>query len=167
MNFISKGSQLSVLQLKGWFKFKSSMWRIKNQPSNSTSCRDNALHLLALVTTILYWILSSDVVFVFNGLDHIFIRLGPVPPTPPSLPGLHVRTCMGTLPHWEPMWRYSVKITNIQVDIISNVPKLIGEVPSHTKGAWWLMWPCIVTLVPSREKIPYRCGREDQRVKEA
>jgi hypothetical protein len=59
MNFISKGSQLSVLQLKGWFKFKLSMWRIKNQSSNATSCRDNALHLLALVTTVLYWILSK------------------------------------------------------------------------------------------------------------
>ena len=37
------------------------------------------------------------------GLDHIFIQLGPAPPTPPSLPGLHARTCVGTLPHWEPM----------------------------------------------------------------
>ena len=31
------------------------MWRIKNQPSNSTSCGDNALRLLVLVTCILYW----------------------------------------------------------------------------------------------------------------
>ena len=33
-------------------------------------------------------------------LDHIFIRLGPTPPMPPSLPGLPARTCMGT-PRWE------------------------------------------------------------------
>ena len=25
------------------------------------------------------------------------------PPTPPLEPGLLARTCMGTLPHWEPM----------------------------------------------------------------
>ena len=28
---------------------------MKNQPSNSTSCSDNALHLLVLVVGILYW----------------------------------------------------------------------------------------------------------------
>ena len=33
----------------------NTMWRIKNQPSNSTSCSDNALHLLVLVMGILYW----------------------------------------------------------------------------------------------------------------
>ena len=33
----------------------STMWRIKNQPSNSTSCSDNALHLLVLMMGILYW----------------------------------------------------------------------------------------------------------------
>ena len=31
------------------------MWKIKNQPSNSTSCRDSALHLLVLVAGILCW----------------------------------------------------------------------------------------------------------------
>ena len=31
------------------------MCRIKNQPSNSTSCSDNALHLLVLVAGIFYW----------------------------------------------------------------------------------------------------------------
>ena len=36
-------------------------------------------------------------------LDHIFIRLGPVPPTSSSLSGLPARTCVGTLPCWEPM----------------------------------------------------------------
>ena len=34
-------------------------------------------------------------------LDHNFIRMGPAPPTPPSLPGLAVR--MGPLPYWEPV----------------------------------------------------------------
>ena len=33
-------------------------------------------------------------------LDHIFIWLGPAPPTPPSLPGLHARTYVGTPPRW-------------------------------------------------------------------
>ena len=33
----------------------STMWRIKNQPSNSTSCSDNALSLLVLVVGWLYW----------------------------------------------------------------------------------------------------------------
>ena len=36
-------------------------------------------------------------------LDRIFIRLGPASPMPPSLAGLLVRTCMGTLRRWEPM----------------------------------------------------------------
>ena len=33
----------------------NTMWRIKNQPSNSTSCSDNALRLLVLVLGKLYW----------------------------------------------------------------------------------------------------------------
>jgi hypothetical protein len=33
----------------------STMWRIKNQPSNSTSWSDNTLRLLVLVAGILYW----------------------------------------------------------------------------------------------------------------
>ena len=37
------------------------------------------------------------------GLDHIFIWMGPAPPTPPSLPSLHARTCVGTLLRWELM----------------------------------------------------------------
>ena len=51
-------------------------------------------------------------------LDHIFIRLRHAAPTPPSLPGLPARTCMGALLRWEPMslkplssfdmWRNSV-----------------------------------------------------------
>ena len=64
------------------------------------------------------------------GLDHIFIWLGA---TPPSLPGLPARTCVGTLPHWEPMWQYPVKTTNIQVDITFIIPKLNDGVPSHVK----------------------------------
>ena len=47
------------------------------------------------------------------GLDHIFIPLGPTPITPPSLPGLPARTCVGTFPRWESMLKYPVKITNI------------------------------------------------------
>ena len=81
MSFILKGSQISALQLKGWFNSKTSiqeyengntklifnlcmnymvhvsstMWRIKNQSSNSISCSDNALRLLVLVMGILCW----------------------------------------------------------------------------------------------------------------
>ena len=36
-------------------------------------------------------------------LDHIFIRLGPAPPTPLSLTGLLARTYVGTLSCWELM----------------------------------------------------------------
>ena len=81
MSFILKGSQIWAIQLKGSFKTKTSiqeyrnantklilklcmnyvvhvsstMWRIKNQPSNYTTYSDNALHLLVLVTGRLYW----------------------------------------------------------------------------------------------------------------
>ena len=41
--------------------------------------------------------------FALPGLDHIFIRLGPAPPTPSSLRGLPVYTCVGTPHRWEPM----------------------------------------------------------------
>ena len=85
IRFISKGSQMSALQLKGWFESQTSiqeyrkgntkfisnlcmiymvhvfsmMWRRKNQPSNFTSCSDDALRLLCLVTGILYWGLQA------------------------------------------------------------------------------------------------------------
>lgn len=36
-------------------------------------------------------------------LDHIFTKLGSSPPKPPLLPGLRARTCVGTLPRWEPI----------------------------------------------------------------
>ena len=81
MSFVLKGSQIVALQLKGWFKSKmsiqeyrneikkvianlcivymvhvfSTMWCIKNEPSNSTSCIDNVLRLLVLVAGRLYW----------------------------------------------------------------------------------------------------------------
>ena len=67
-------------------------------------------------------------------LDHIFIQLGPTPPTPFSLRSLPARTCVGTPPRWEPMWQYPVKITNIQVDITFIINKLIDGVPSHARG---------------------------------
>ena len=41
----------------------SIMWIIKNQPSNSTSCSDNAIHLLVLVANILYWGLQVTSLF--------------------------------------------------------------------------------------------------------
>ena len=50
---------------------------------------------------------------------------------PPSLPGLPVRTCVGTLLHWEPIWQYPVKITNIQVDITFIISKLFNGVLFH------------------------------------
>ena len=45
----------------------STMWRIKNQPSNFTSCNDNAPHLLVLVTSILYWGLQATSSFSIWG----------------------------------------------------------------------------------------------------
>ena len=77
---------------------------------------------------------------------------------PPSLPGLHIRTCVETLPYWEPMWHYLVEITNIPIDITFIILKLIGKVPSHVKGAWWLKWLGIVTLVSNMEVFPRRSG---------
>ena len=80
MSFVSKACQILALQLTSWFKPKTSiqrivmkyklisnlcmiymvrvfntLWRIKNQPSNFTSCSDNALRLLVLVAGKLYW----------------------------------------------------------------------------------------------------------------
>ena len=81
MSFVLKGSWIFGLQFKGWIKSKTSiqeyrnantklilslcinymihvsstMWRFKNQPSNSTSCSDRALGLVLLVAGILYW----------------------------------------------------------------------------------------------------------------
>ena len=51
-------------------------------------------------------LLSVIKLHLWNGprLDHIFIWLGPAPPTPPLLPSLATCTCMGVLPPWEPMW---------------------------------------------------------------
>ena len=34
----------------------NTMWRVKNQPSNSTSCSDNTLHLLNHVVGKFYWV---------------------------------------------------------------------------------------------------------------
>ena len=61
-------------------------------------------------------------------LDHIFIQLSSVPPTPPSLPGLPARTYVQEL-----MWQYPIK--NIQVDVTFIFLKLIDGVPLHAKGA--------------------------------
>jgi hypothetical protein len=97
-----------------------------------------------------------------SGLNHICVRLGPTPPTAPSLPGLPVHTCVGTLPRWEPMWQNLAKITNIQVDITLIIPKLVDGVSSHAKGAWWLKWSGIVTLVPNKEEFSRMCGQEEQ-----
>jgi hypothetical protein len=41
----------------------STMWRIKNQPSNSISCSDNALRLLVRVAGIL---IERTYIFIFN-----------------------------------------------------------------------------------------------------
>ena len=59
--------------------------------------------------------------------------VGPVLPTPPSLHGCPVRTCMGTLSCWEPMWQYPIKITNIQVDI--------------AQVDWWSSFTCQRSLM--------------------
>ena len=76
--------------------------------------------------------------FARAGLNHICVRLGLAPPTPPSWHGLPARTCVGTPPRWEPISQYLVKIIKFQVDITFIIPKLIDGVPSHAKGAQWL-----------------------------
>ena len=43
------------LCMNNMIHISSTMWKIKNQPYNSTSCSDNALRLLVLVMGILYW----------------------------------------------------------------------------------------------------------------
>ena len=62
-----------VHELQYMVHVSSTMWRIKNQPSSSTSCSDNVLRLLVLVTSILYWGLQVTSSFsiwgwVFEGL---------------------------------------------------------------------------------------------------
>ena len=50
------------LCMKYMVHVSNTMWRIKNQPSNSTSCSENGLRLLVLVAGQLYWglqVLSS------------------------------------------------------------------------------------------------------------
>ena len=47
--------------------------------------------------------LPTEAIVLRPGLDHIFIQLGPAPPTFPSLSGLPTRTCVGTPLRWEPM----------------------------------------------------------------
>ena len=93
--------------------------------------------------------------------------IGPRPShASPSLPKLPTPTCVGTLPRWEPMWQYPIKITDIQVDINFIIPKLIDGIPSHVKGAYWLKWPGIVTLLPNTEEFPCKCKQEGRAVKE-
>jgi hypothetical protein len=54
--------------------------------------------------------LFSISIFTKRGpkLNQICVWLGPVPPMPPSPPNVSTRTCVGSLPHWEPMWQYAV-----------------------------------------------------------
>jgi hypothetical protein len=94
------------------------------------------------------------------GLDQIFIRLGSAPPMPPSLPGLHAHTCVGTLPRWEPMRQYLVKITSIQVDITFIILKLIDGVPSHVKDAQWLYVTEYCHIGSQRGRIPTQMQAE-------
>jgi hypothetical protein len=82
----------------------------------------------------------SIIYLIGSGLDHIFISLGPTPPTPPSLSGRVACMWVGTLTRWEPMWQYPVKITIIQVDVTFINPILIDGVRSHAKGVEWHKW---------------------------
>ena len=64
------------------------------------------------------WCFSSKIRMMWSSRDihlyhiHMFnshlCLVGPATPMPPSLPGLPTRTCVGTLPCWEPMWQYLV-----------------------------------------------------------
>ena len=99
------------------------LWMPKNLP-------DHWWRVVAFFQSLILLKCSKACMFWGRRLDYIFIRLGHVPLTRPSLPGLFVCTCVGTLPCWDPTWQYPVKITNIQVDITFIVIKLIDEVPS-------------------------------------
>ena len=48
-------AHIKPLHATWYIHISNPMWRIKNQPSNSTSCSDNALCLLVLVVGRLYW----------------------------------------------------------------------------------------------------------------
>ena len=68
------------------------------------------------------------------GLDHIFVWLGPALPTPPSLHGLPVCTCVGTLFIGNQCDNTRSRL-QIKVDIAFIISKLMNGVPSHAKGA--------------------------------
>ena len=93
----------------------------------------------------LYWIIRE---VRCPGLDHIFIWLGPVPPTPPTLPGHLACTCMRTPSRLEPM---SQIVTN---DSQQGVPTQVRQAEWTTKGAWegWGLakWRCDVHWENSR-----------------
>ena len=69
------------------------------------------------------------------GLNQNMCLVGSCPSHPSFIAQLPACTCVETLPRWEPMWQYVVKVTNIQVDIIFIISELIDGVPSHAKGA--------------------------------
>jgi hypothetical protein len=106
-----------------------------------------------------------------HGLKNMCVCLGPAPHTPPSLPSLYAPICVGTLPCWEPVWLYPVKITNIQVDITfinlwrNSMNQMISMKWCQLEYFWF--WPGIVTLTPDEEEFPCMCGQEDQAMKEA
>ena len=68
------------------------------------STLESLVHYFRIV--IEYW--KTRLTSMCPRLNHIFVKLGPAPPTPSSLSNLPVRTCVGTLSCWEPMWQYPI-----------------------------------------------------------
>ena len=78
-----------------------------------------------------------------------------------ELPGLLARTCVRTLPCWESMWQYPVKIINIQVDITFINPNLIKGVSftCHRNLMAWMTMYCHIGSQHGRVPTHVRAGR--------
>ena len=95
----------------------------------------------SLMITLLFSLYNLPTTNMCLGQDHIFIQLGPAPPTPPSLFALPTRTCMGTPPRWEPMWLYPVTVhdchtTHINCHGMWLAPTWHPYYPSYLKSTW-------------------------------
>jgi hypothetical protein len=134
---------------------------IRNQVMVSTSAWIHSIPILDVLR--MTFVLFCFVWFCFFFLIIVCVcspQLGHSPPTLPILSSHPARTYMGIRPRWEPMWQYSNKIINIQVDITFIILKLIDGVPSHAKGVKWFKWLGTVTLVSNGEEFPHMCMQE-------
>ena len=123
----------------------SRMWRIKNQPSNSTSCSDNELRLLALVTDILYQ--GLQVIFSFSIWGCIlkgYFERGIFWRTKLCLKGIEDFN----LEHWVVAFKRSLCLMTGNKTISSRFGKEEGEVLEVTKTSHDTMKPQLKVLSP-------------------